>query len=248
MTIPCFLADRTATAGANGRSKEQLANKKGLGNPKRQIESATPRAIIVAQTEDRAIRPRDLMLSSAADRTPMADLSPYQSPAPSRELAEPLRPPTRRQLWRGYLIAPLVAPLAAALIIFAAGLLLSDRESTGTPIGIILLPILLMTVGVVISYLLALLIGMPVAFLLHKNNLLNGYTIHLAALILAVVVSLLLTLLGVMADDRSTALRTLYEFGFSFLIIAPFVLATSTVFWWVGVRGHRNPNTDLIET
>ena len=52
-----------------------------------------------------------------------------------------------RRLLLAFLIAPLVPPVVAAVLVFTGGMLFSDPKDTGTPVGIVLLPVLLLTVG-----------------------------------------------------------------------------------------------------
>ena len=123
--------------------------------------------------------------ASRNEQSAMAKPNPYISPATASALPGHERSATRPRPWLGYLIAPLVAPVLAAVVIFFGGLYFSDPQDTGTPIGIILLPILILTIGVAISYAFALVVGMPIVFLLYRKSIMTGYTIHLSAIIVS---------------------------------------------------------------
>lgn len=137
------------------------------------------------------------------------------------------------------MIAPLVMPSLVAAFVFLLGPFLIDDDAN--PIGIILIPIFLLTVGLCLSYLLMLAIGMPIAFHLHRRNWLSCATIHLAALILSVVGGLGLMAIGALVaianDDPSAPSLDVGEFFAAWLgmgfVCGVFVIPTATVFWLV---------------
>jgi membrane protein implicated in regulation of membrane protease activity len=75
-----------------------------------------------------------------------------------------------------------------AIEIFVLGMALSDPADPGTPIGIILLPILLLTLGGFIAYGIAAICWMPLIFFWRKRGWLNGGRLHLLAFLLALAV------------------------------------------------------------
>jgi hypothetical protein len=178
--------------------------------------------------------------------------NPYSAPSTSAsELASRETASTRR-LWIAYGIAPAVGPLLAAMAVFVSGFiyLATHPENTGTPIGVIALPIVLLLVGVPASYAAAGVIGMPIAFWLRRRSKLNGYTVHGATLLLVAVLALVLASLGpVLAWYEAESFSLLEFLGAalaSFLVLAPFVLLSATTFWLIGVRQwNRVPVTDV---
>ena len=159
--------------------------------------------------------------------------SPYAPTSEAAATAPPSASTSTRRLWIGFLIAPIVPPVLAAILIFAGGLLFYDPNGAGTPMGIILVPIVFLTAGVFFSYLLALTVGMPIALLLHRSNKLTGANLHLAALCVSFVLATLVIIVGLLTDGRVTLSEGALSFGMSWLIIAPFVLIETSVFWWI---------------
>lgn len=180
--------------------------------------------------------------------------NPYASPGTTSCLSEQGPKSRSKKLWIGYLIAPAVAPAAAAAAIFFGAEYLIDPDDMGTPIGIIVVPILLLTVGMVLSYVVMLVIGMPIAFFLEHRGILNGYTIHLAAIAVSVIsgmipvmISIYQWLLGA-APPRSFN-ELLRGISFTSLGIGLLVLPTATVFWLVVCKlGSHSPHTDRPES
>ncbi|MCU0879796.1 MAG: hypothetical protein MUF06_18635 [Pirellulaceae bacterium] len=161
--------------------------------------------------------------------------------------------PESKSLWFAYLIAPSVAPLVFAIAVFVSGLtwLQPPENSTGTPIGIILVPVLSLTVGMVASYLVAGLIGMPIAFHLRNRNSLNFYTIHGAAfgwsVVLGCMVGVMVFVFGSPRPPISAAiLSALAVIG----VLSPFILLSATTFWWMVKRNvhHVSLRTAFVAT
>lgn len=159
-----------------------------------------------------------------------------------------LNPPTKT-LWCAYLIAPAVAPLLFAIAFFVSGVtwLQPPADSTGTPIGIILIPILALTVGMVVSYFVAAALGMPVAFHLRKRQALNFYTIHGAAFVWTLIlVGGLATLLYLFGSPQPRVSELIISALVGVGILSPFILLSATTFWWMIKRDIRRISLKLL--
>lgn len=163
----------------------------------------------------------------------MEEGNPYISPTVVSARHANSQSKTKRQLWFAYAIAPLVAPSLAAVVIFFGGLFLSDPNDTGTPVGIVMLPIVMMTVGVGVSYLLGLVVGMPVVFWLSRRDRLTGFNIHVAAVGVALIIATVFTFIGVITEGWPTLFEGVQFFALAFLVIAAILLTTTAVFWMV---------------
>ena len=165
---------------------------------------------------------------------------PVQLGLPFEAVSEPSR---LKALWWAYFIAPVVAPVSFAVFFFVFGMaaLAANPDHTGTPVAVLAVPAMSLTVGVVASYLAAGAIGMPVVLLLEKRKMLNGYTIHGAALASSIVfITLSCGLLYALVPDPNTPVVELAAFGAAlFVFTAPSVLASATTFWWIVSRGFH---------
>ncbi|MFT5301276.1 MAG: hypothetical protein ACI87E_002924 [Mariniblastus sp.] len=155
----------------------------------------------------------------------------------------PLLTPPAKVFWWAYAFAPTVAPVLFAVVVFVAGsaYLALNPENTGTPIGVVAIPLISLTVGVICSYFVAGVIGMPIAFLLRRRNSLNGYTIHGAALVWSMVLAVLLGI-GTYANTtppRPAAGEFLLPLPVLFVMLAPGILLSATTFWWMVCRDKR---------
>lgn len=149
----------------------------------------------------------------------------------------PLLSPPAKVLWWAYAFAPAVAPILFAVVVFVGGsaYLAMHPEDTGTPIGVVVIPMISLTVGVMCSYFVAGVIGMPIAFFLRKRDSLNGYTIHGAALIWSMVLAVLLSI-GIYASTtppRPAAVEFILPSLGLFVMLAPGILLSATTFWWM---------------
>ncbi len=145
-------------------------------------------------------------------------------------------------LWWACAIAPLAAPVLFAMLFFIFGIvaLAASPDHTGTPIAVLFVPALSLTAGVVASYLAAGVFGMPMVLWLEKRKMLNGYTIHGAALACSMILITLSCGLLYALSPRPGAIGQLVFFGAAvFVFTAPCVLASATTFWWVSSRGFR---------
>lgn len=137
------------------------------------------------------------------------------------------------RLWRGFWIAPVVAPLMLALDVLVAGLLFTNPVAPRTPIGVFAMPLAALTLGVGASYLIAFICWMPGVFFLKNRGWLNGGSIHLIGCLSALAIIALLELAGYyVTTPRPENLfdffeGTLYLTGFIF----PNVMLSSLVFW-----------------
>lgn len=153
-----------------------------------------------------------------------------------------VRSVSAKTLWRAYGVAPLVAPAAFAAIVFVTGLLFTDPKDPGTPIGVILIPILSLTLGVAVSYLLAIACWMPVMFFLRKRGWLDAFRVHAAALLLSIVECLLIegAFYGKSTPRPADLRKCLWP---STLVLAgmviPSVMLSASTFWWLLARGER---------
>lgn len=159
--------------------------------------------------------------------------NPYHPPTRSIDSSEIERAPSNAVLWRAYLFAPGVAPIAFVLmmviILFIADIFKIDVN----PASFLILPVLALTVGVIVCYVVAGAIGMPIAFFLRNRGQLNGYTIHGAAFGWAIVFCGAISLLSIREAPQQAQL----VFGYLMCGVAPPVLLSGTVFWLL-VRKH----------
>ena len=146
---------------------------------------------------------------------------------------EKSRQPSTRRLWRAFWVAPAVAPILMAIEIFIVGMAFSDPADPGTPIGIILLPFLLLSIGMVVSYGLAALIWMPIVFRLRKRGRLTAGTIQAAAVMLAVACFALLEAAAyAVTTPKPTDLLGFVASSLPlFAILLPNVLLSAALFW-----------------
>lgn len=139
-----------------------------------------------------------------------------------------------QRLVLAFLLAPPVVPLVLSVLTVVSGLWLSDPKDPGTPIGIVLLPVLLMTVGVLIAYLVAGLAWWPVIWWLRRRGGLHFSSLLTAGFLLSWGLTGLLAL-GIQAT--TTPRPPVTELLWSTLKIAaaflPATLAAVLVFWWL---------------
>ena len=122
-----------------------------------------------------------------------------------------------------------------AVFVFIAGFLLTDPKDPGTPIGVITIPILSLTLGVVASYLVAGVLGMPIVFFLRNRGWLNGRAIHAAAFLWAIVFCALLevAIYYVTTPPRPDLIAFLRPTLYIACIIIPCIMLSATMFWWM---------------
>jgi len=154
--------------------------------------------------------------------------------------------PSPRRLWRAFWVAPAVAPILTAIEVFVIGMAFSDPADPGTPIGIILLPLLLLTFGVVMAYGIAALLWMPIVFHLRSRGRLTAGTTQAAALLMFVALHALLeaAIYGV-TTPRPT---DLLGFVASSLPLVAFLLPNimlSAVVFWMMIRDRPDRPTPI---
>ena len=177
----------------------------------------------------------------------MTNANPYSTPATLEGQHSVPGLPSTKRLWMAYGIAPLIAPLLAAITVFVGGLVYQSTHTEDievNPMSLIFAPLFVFIAGVPISYGLAGIVGMPIAFLLRKQNKLNGYTVHGAAILLAALLGVLIPVVELlMQTSEAGKYPGIIEFltgGFVvFLVVAPFILLSATTFWLVGVRRRK---------
>ena len=151
-----------------------------------------------------------------------------------------VRAVSSKRLWRAFRVAPVVAPVVFAVFVFVAGLLFTDPKDPGTPIGVIAIPVLSLTLGVVASYLVAGVFGMPIVFFLRNRGWLNGRGIHATAFLLAIVFCTLLevTIYYVTTPPRPDLIEFLRPTLYIACTIIPCIMLSATMFWWM-VRDNK---------
>ena len=164
--------------------------------------------------------------------------NPFQSPTCSTDSSRTSRSPSNAVLWRAYLFAPGVAPIAFLLMLVIIFLIAGIFEIDVNPASFLVLPVVALTVGVAACYVVASVIGMPIAFFLRNRGQLNGYTIHDAALAWAIVFCGAVSVMFVRdAPQQAQQLGYLIAFGYLMCGVAPPVLLSATAFWLL-VRKH----------
>jgi hypothetical protein len=173
----------------------------------------------------------------------MKDVNPYATPTAAENLPAVGNAPSTRRLWIAYAIAPLFAPVIAAVTVFVVGMafLASHPEDTGTPVGVIAIPIFLLVIGIPASYVMSGLIVMPFIFWLRRRGRLNGYGVHGAALLSTGALALLVVIVGtlqnwVLTKTLLPPATVLAGALAASSMLAPFILLSGTAFWLIGVR------------
>lgn len=171
----------------------------------------------------------------------MVSRNPYHPPTNYPSAVHGCRIPSNRSLWRAYLLAPAVAPIAFMSAIFLvnifAGRLGVQSEESGlaNETGFIKVPILLFTIGFVGCYFVAVVIGMPVAFCLRRWNALNGYSINGAALCSALLLSVTCAVTMVGKNWNSLPVVLCYLASG----VVPPILLSASAFWLLVRRFSR---------
>jgi hypothetical protein len=157
----------------------------------------------------------------------MATENPYQSTAISPPSTNGNLMPSNGSLWRAYLLAPAVAPVAFVALLFLVGIVSVRIGVEINEASFVVLPILALTIGVVGCYLVAGFIGMPIAFYLRRANALNGRSIHGAALCWAILFSAICSAYMTSGNWSELPLALCYV-GAG---VVPPVLLSGTAFW-----------------
>ena len=149
-------------------------------------------------------------------------------------------------LWIAYFFSAPVAPVLAAVLFFFLGLiaLAFNPDDTGTPAGVILVPIMLLTVGIIASYVLVLMLGMSVVFFLRTVNKLSGVNLFWYGALLSTIFGVVFFLIGFTADaPRSQGAGRLPLILGGMLAATAFfgisIMSTIGVFWFLVKRLNR---------
>lgn len=152
-------------------------------------------------------------------------------------------PFNNKAVWWAYLVAPAVAPILFAIAFFVFGVIglsLRGADDTGTPAGVVMIPLLSLTVGMFASYAVAGIVGMPIAFFLRRRGRLNALTIHGAALVWSLFLSTCIGLAVFFQSPTPTFVAGwLLPSALVALTLSPFILLSATTFWWIGSRDKR---------
>ncbi len=152
--------------------------------------------------------------------------NPFQSPSCVSDSFNTENAPSNAVLWRAYLIAPAVAPIVFVLLLFVVAIVASLLGIDVNPASFLVLPAVALSVGFVVCYAVAGAIGMPIAVYLRNRRMLNGYTIHGAALSWAVFFSVVMALsVFRVATDELPSVIVYVICG-----VTPPVLLSATVF------------------
>lgn len=198
-----------------------------------------------ARTVTRVFHVANTFLGRLHERMMMTDPNPYSSPTTVTSDIPIWEASSTKRLWLSYGIAPLVAPLLAAITVFVVGFSYQAAHPEDidlNPMSVFAVPIVLLLLGVPASYGVAGLIGMPIAFWLRRRGRLNGFTVHAAALLWAAVLGAALTVVGVFVPegDGSHSYLAILGVGLgAFAMLAPFILLSATTFWLIGVRSRK---------
>lgn len=160
------------------------------------------------------------------------------NPAALADEYDKMRDLNPRKLWVAFLVAPMVAPVLFSLIVLivlSVGLMFSDPKDPGTPIGVVMVPVLSLVLGVIASYFIAGVIWMPIMVFLKNQGLLSGRVIHLSAFVLAIILYVLLdisiyAITAVPRPDFLAFIRSTLVIG---VIFIPCVMLSATTFWWM---------------
>ena len=164
------------------------------------------------------------------------DLQPYAPVA-----SESLQPETDGRvatsaIWIAYIVTPPVAPLLLSVLVFVLALAFSDPKDTGTPIGIILVPIFLMTGGLFLSYMLMLIIGMPMIFFLRRRNKLTLSNLLWSGTLTAVIFGTLFVIVQVQSEGgpgQGSFFEIILVMCIASLAFAAVILLQIAAFWAV---------------
>ncbi|MCR9294427.1 MAG: hypothetical protein NXI32_17045 [bacterium] len=114
-----------------------------------------------------------------------------------------------------------------------------NPDHSGTPIGVIVVPTLALTVGVVACYLITGIFAMPVIFYLDKIQKLNALTIITTALSCLAGCIAVGCAIGMLNRGDGSPLQVVATSAGLFLLLSPFVLASAITFWWIQRQGSH---------
>jgi len=166
----------------------------------------------------------------------MAESNPYQV-SPDSTLASNRVSSEQARIWLGFLVAPLIVPILLSVGIVLGAPFYMETGDSGMPIGIIVLPLVIMSVGVVFSYVMMFLVGMPFVILLRKLGVLNLVWINVVAVGLSAFLVLVACVISFLIEPAEVS-DVIGDICYSICIIALPLNVTATGFWFVACRGR----------
>ena len=171
----------------------------------------------------------------------MSDSNPYQV-SPDSNLASNLggNPVASEdaRIWLGFLVAPLIVPILLSVGIVLGAPFYLETGDSGMPIGVIVLPLVIMSVGVVFAYVMMLLVGMPFVILLRSLGLLNLAWLNLVAVGLSIFFVLVACVISFLIQPVEVS-DVIGDICYSICIMALPLTVTATGFWFVACRGRQ---------
>ena len=160
----------------------------------------------------------------------MTDLTPYAAPKEVSEATLPETRSTSHRMLLGFLLAPAVTPLVITAVLFAITMMLGGFSFSTT--ALFLLGTLL-AMGLGFSYGLTTIVGLPIVLALRRKGKLNAANLIRATLLLTLLAALGMSLLSLPSFSLA---RLAMLFGIQFLLLCPFTLLSTLVFWWIVCR------------
>lgn len=172
----------------------------------------------------------------------MSDSNPYQVPPDSNSASNLGGNPVSSEgarIWLGFLVAPLIVPILLSVGIVLGAPFYLESEDSGTPIGVIVLPLVIMSVGVVFAYIMMLMVGMPFVILLRSLGLLNLVWLNLVAVGLSCFLVLVACVISFLFEPVEVDVSDIIgDICYSICIMALPLTVTATGFWFVACRGR----------
>ena len=155
----------------------------------------------------------------------------------------PDKPPGNRQstLWWAFLISAPVAPISFAIFVFVFGMiaLSLNPDDTGTPIAVVAIPVVSLTVGVLIAYVVGAALAMPILLVLERKKGLGWLNIFTTLLACSTGCIWAICCIGFLSSDGMPIGGMMATAGGLSLVAAPFVLTSGIVFWWMQRKGYQ---------
>lgn len=160
----------------------------------------------------------------------MNDHSPYAAPTEVAETPLPEQRWTSHRLLLGFLLAPAIPPLAISTVLFAITMMLGGTTFSSTAVFLLAT---LLALGLACSYGLTTIVGLPIALVLRRREKLTAANLIRTTLLLTLLAALGMSLLSLPSFSLS---RLAILFGIQFLLLCPFTLMSTFVFWWIVCR------------
>lgn len=165
----------------------------------------------------------------------MNDHSPYAAPTEVAETPFPEQRSTSHRLLLGFLLAPAIPPLAISTVLFAITMMLGGTTFSSTAVFLLAT---LLALGLACSYGLTTIVGLPIALVLRRREKLTAANLIRTTLLLTLLAALGMSLLSLPSFSLS---RLAILFGIQFLLLCPFTLMSTFVFWWIVCRPEQEP-------